>query len=224
MPEPSLFGVPLTLMFLYFIWYSLLGWCMESTYCSIHRHRLINRGGSSTCPCAPIYGVGVLIMVNFFTPFTSSPLLFYIMATLVMSAWEYFCRMAAGDHHPYEILGLLRPPLQPEGPHLPGQQHLVGRRLLPGDLLGASGHRTAVLPPLCPGAPDPGRHPGPQPFWRTPWSPSASWPCSARPSPGRRNSGCSWNWAVRNSGISWPPGRTISSAAWRSNGTSCAAP
>ena len=89
MPEPSLFGVPLTLMFLYFIWYSLLGWCMESTYCSIRRHRLINRGFLHL-PLCPIYGVGVLIMVNFFTPFTSSPLLFYIMATLVMSAWEYF--------------------------------------------------------------------------------------------------------------------------------------
>lgn len=89
MPEPTLFGVPLTLMFLYFVWYSLLGWCMESTYCSILQHRLINRGFLHL-PLCPIYGVGVLIMVNFFTPFTANPLIFYIMATLVMSAWEYF--------------------------------------------------------------------------------------------------------------------------------------
>lgn len=89
MPEPTLFGVPVTLMFLYFIWYSLLGWCMESTYCSILQHRLINRGFLHL-PLCPIYGVGVLIMVNFFTPFTANPLIFYIMATLVMSAWEYF--------------------------------------------------------------------------------------------------------------------------------------
>lgn len=89
MPEPTLFGVPLTLMFLYFIWYSLLGWCMESIYCSIKERRLINRGFLHL-PLCPIYGVGVLIMVNFFTPFTVNPLLFYVMATLVMSAWEYF--------------------------------------------------------------------------------------------------------------------------------------
>lgn len=89
MPEPTLFGIPLTRMFLYFVWYSFMGWCMESTYCSILQHRFINRGFLHL-PLCPIYGVGVLIMVNFFTPFTVNPLLFYVMATVVMSAWEYF--------------------------------------------------------------------------------------------------------------------------------------
>lgn len=89
MSEPLIFGVPLTQMFLYFIWYSFLGWCMESTYCSIMEKHLINRGFLHL-PLCPIYGVGVLIMVNFFTPFTGNPLLFYVMATVVMSAWEYF--------------------------------------------------------------------------------------------------------------------------------------
>ena len=89
MSEPLIFGIPLTQMFLYFIWYSFLGWCMESTYCSIMEKHLINRGFLHL-PLCPIYGVGVLIMVNFFTPFTGNPLLFYVMATVVMSAWEYF--------------------------------------------------------------------------------------------------------------------------------------
>lgn len=89
MREPLLFGVPLSLVFLYFVWYSLLGWAMESTYCSVLQKRWINRGFLHL-PLCPIYGVGVLIMVNFFTPFTGNPLLFYVMATLVMSAWEYF--------------------------------------------------------------------------------------------------------------------------------------
>lgn len=89
MSEPLIFGVPLTQMFLYFVWYSFLGWCMESTYCSIMEKHLINRGFLHL-PLCPIYGVGVLIMVNFFTPFTGNPLLFYVMATVVMSAWEYF--------------------------------------------------------------------------------------------------------------------------------------
>lgn len=80
---------PISLTFLYFVWYSFLGWCMESTYCSIHEKRLINRGFLHL-PLCPIYGVGVLIMVNFFTPFVDNIPLFYIMATVVMSAWEYF--------------------------------------------------------------------------------------------------------------------------------------
>lgn len=89
MSEPLIFGVPLTQMFLYSVWYSFLGWCMESTYCSIMEKHLINRGFLHL-PLCPIYGAGVLIMVNFFTPFTGNPLLFYVMATVVMSAWEYF--------------------------------------------------------------------------------------------------------------------------------------
>lgn len=89
MSEPLIFGVPLTQMFLYFVLYSFLGWCMESTYCSIKEHHLINRGFLHL-PICPIYGAGVIIMVNFFTPFLFNPFLFYLMATLVMSAWEYF--------------------------------------------------------------------------------------------------------------------------------------
>lgn len=88
MNEPLLFGIPITQMFLYFCWYSLLGWMMESTYCSVMEKHWINRGFLHL-PLCPIYGVGVLIMINFFAPFTENPLLFYIMATVVMSAWEY---------------------------------------------------------------------------------------------------------------------------------------
>lgn len=84
-----LFHIPFSLTFLYFVWYSFLGWCMESTFCSICQKRWINRGFLHL-PLCPIYGVGVLIMVNFFTPFVDHIPLFYLMATVVMSAWEYF--------------------------------------------------------------------------------------------------------------------------------------
>ena len=89
MAEPTLFGAPVSLLFLYFVWYSLLGWCMESTYCSLRQRRFINRGFLHL-PLCPIYGVGALIMVLFFTPLMGNPFLFYLVATLVMSAWEYF--------------------------------------------------------------------------------------------------------------------------------------
>ncbi len=40
-------------------------------------------------PVCPIYGVGVLMMLCWFAPFTGQPLLFYVIATVCMSAWEY---------------------------------------------------------------------------------------------------------------------------------------
>ena len=89
MTEPLIFGVPLSLMFLYFVWYSFLGWCMETCYCSFKARHFVKRGFLHG-PMCPIYGVGVLIMVNFFGPFTGNPVLFYLVAMVTMSAWEYF--------------------------------------------------------------------------------------------------------------------------------------
>ena len=89
MQEPVLFGYPLHLLFLYFMIYAFLGWCMETVYCSIRQRRLVPRGFLFG-PICPIYGVGVLMMICWFAPFMGHPLLFYIVATVCMSAWEYF--------------------------------------------------------------------------------------------------------------------------------------
>jgi uncharacterized membrane protein len=89
MHEPILFGQPLHLLFLYFIIYSFLGWCMETVYCSLKERRPVPRG-FLLGPICPIYGVGVLMMICWFAPFMGSPLLFYLVATVCMSAWEYF--------------------------------------------------------------------------------------------------------------------------------------
>ena len=89
MHEPILFGYPLHLLFLYFIIYSFLGWCMETVYCSIGARRLVPRG-FLLGPICPIYGVGVLMMICWFAPFMGYPVLFYVIATVCMSAWEYF--------------------------------------------------------------------------------------------------------------------------------------
>ena len=35
MPPISLFGYPLSTLVLYFCFYSFMGWCMETVYCSI---------------------------------------------------------------------------------------------------------------------------------------------------------------------------------------------
>ena len=89
MTEPVLFGLPLSLAFLYFVTYSVLGWCMETTYCSILERRFVPRGFLYG-PLCPIYGVGVLMMICWFQPLMDKPVLFYVVATVCMSAWEYF--------------------------------------------------------------------------------------------------------------------------------------
>ncbi len=89
MTEPVFFNLPISLAFLYFIVYSILGWCMETVYCSILERRFVPRGFLYG-PMCPIYGVGVLMMVCWFQPLMGNPVLFYLTATVCMSAWEYF--------------------------------------------------------------------------------------------------------------------------------------
>ena len=76
-------------LFLYFSLYSFLGWCMETAFCSIRRHKLVPRGFLYG-PVCPIYGAGVVLMITFFTPLKGSIPLFYVSAVVVMSSWEYF--------------------------------------------------------------------------------------------------------------------------------------
>jgi len=88
MHEPIFFGLPLSLAFLYFITYSVLGWCLETVYCSVLEKRWVSRGFLFG-PMCPIYGVGVLMMICWFQPLMDRPVLFYVTATVCMSAWEY---------------------------------------------------------------------------------------------------------------------------------------
>lgn len=88
MSEPIFLDYPLTQLFLFFFLYSFLGWLMETCYCSILERRLVSRGFLYG-PICPIYGVGVLLMILFFKPLAGNPLLFYITAVVIMSAWEY---------------------------------------------------------------------------------------------------------------------------------------
>lgn len=85
----AIFGYPIYDLFLYFIFYSFLGWGMETCYCSICEHRLVPRGFLYG-PICPIYGAGVLLMILFFTPLKRNLVLFYVVAVAVMSSWEYF--------------------------------------------------------------------------------------------------------------------------------------
>lgn len=88
MNEPLIFGLPISMAFLYFITYAVMGWCMETVYCSTLEKRFVPRGFLYG-PLCPIYGVGVLMMICWFQPLMGNPVLFYLTATVCMSAWEY---------------------------------------------------------------------------------------------------------------------------------------
>lgn len=85
----TIMGFPLSQLFLYFILYSFLGWVMETCYCSIVERRLVARGFLYG-PICPIYGGGVTLMILFFTPLKDHLVLFYVVAVVVMTSWEYF--------------------------------------------------------------------------------------------------------------------------------------
>lgn len=85
----TILGHSIQELFLYFLFYSFLGWFMETCYCSLHERRLVPRGFLYG-PICPIYGCGVLLMILFFTPLKGNLLLFYVVAVIVMTSWEYF--------------------------------------------------------------------------------------------------------------------------------------
>lgn len=89
MPELSFMGYPLSTLVLYFCFYACAGWCMETVYCSIPEKRFVPRGFLHG-PLCPIYGVGVLLMILFFKPLAGNIVVFYLVSTVCMSAWEYF--------------------------------------------------------------------------------------------------------------------------------------
>ena len=82
-------GQPVTLLFLYFVFYSFCGWLWETCYCSVKERHYVPRGFLYG-PICPIYGVGFLLMVLFFAPFKDNLVVFYFVAVIVMTAWEYF--------------------------------------------------------------------------------------------------------------------------------------
>ena len=89
MPPVSFLGYPLSTLVLYFCFYAFMGWLMETVYCSILEKRFVSRGFLHG-PLCPIYGVGVLLMILFFKPLAGNIVVFYLVSTVTMSAWEYF--------------------------------------------------------------------------------------------------------------------------------------
>lgn len=75
-------------MIYYFIIYSFLGWIVESVFKSILFKKPVNSGFLHG-PFIPIYGVGAVLVIMFFTPFIDNMLLVFILGFVFMTLMEY---------------------------------------------------------------------------------------------------------------------------------------
>lgn len=74
---------------LLFFFYSIAGWTLESTYCSIGEKRFVNRG-FMTGPMCPIYGTGALVMTLFmYNPYKDRPLMVFLLGMILCDILEY---------------------------------------------------------------------------------------------------------------------------------------
>lgn len=78
----------LSLLFIYFFLYAIIGWMCEVVYCSIPEKKFINRGFLNG-PYCPIYGVGALIIITFLMPYISDPILVFFIGVILTSTLEY---------------------------------------------------------------------------------------------------------------------------------------
>ncbi|KPI49329.1 membrane protein [Clostridioides difficile] len=76
------------IQFLYFVIYSFIGWCCETTYCSILQKQFVNRGFLNG-PFCPIYGFGALVIVATLTPFVHNIPLLFLFSIIITSIMEY---------------------------------------------------------------------------------------------------------------------------------------
>lgn len=79
----------LSLLFLLFITYSFIGWCMEVACKLVELKKFINRG-FLIGPYCPIYGWGCILIIILLNKYTNDPLVLFIMAIVICSILEYF--------------------------------------------------------------------------------------------------------------------------------------
>lgn len=74
--------------FLLFIFYSALGWIVESGYANIKNGKIINRG-FLIGPWLPIYGWGALAITIFLRKYIDDPIALFVMSMIICSLLEY---------------------------------------------------------------------------------------------------------------------------------------
>lgn len=77
------------IIFVLFLFYSFLGWCMEMVVCYFSTKKWVNRG-FLIGPICPIYGWGCLLIILLLNRYLNDPLVLFVMAMLICSLLEYF--------------------------------------------------------------------------------------------------------------------------------------
>jgi len=73
---------------LLFLFYAIIGWCMEVVVSLVYRHKFINRG-FLIGPYCPIYGVGSLLITIFLSRYKEDILVFTVMTLITFTLLEY---------------------------------------------------------------------------------------------------------------------------------------
>lgn len=77
------------MLFLLFIIYSFLGWCMEMVVCYFATRKWVNRG-FLIGPVCPIYGWGCLLIILLLNRYLNDPLVLFVMSMVLCSLLEYY--------------------------------------------------------------------------------------------------------------------------------------
>lgn len=71
-----------------YFFFSIIGWCIETTYCSLAAHKFINRG-FLTGPLCPIYGAGGLIFSVALSRFADHWIVVLLLGVVLADIVEY---------------------------------------------------------------------------------------------------------------------------------------
>ena len=85
----NVFGTSVYNIVHWFIFYSFIGWLVESIYMSICERKIVNRGFMRG-PFCPIYGVGALSVYFALKPFSENYVLLYFCGSFMATTLEYF--------------------------------------------------------------------------------------------------------------------------------------
>ncbi len=103
--------------FLWFLFYSFVGWMYESILVSCQQHRLVNRGFLNG-PLCPIYGTGAILGVAILGN-VHNPIIIFLISMVGATILEYTTSWVMEQLFPRPLVGLLELPLQPPRPRLP---------------------------------------------------------------------------------------------------------
>mgnify|MGYP001473409718 CR=1 FL=1 len=88
MEDIIIFNLSLYNVLLYFIIYAFIGWCIEVAYAAIMTGKFVNRGFLNG-PVCPIYGFGVVILIEATTTIKNNLALTFIVSIIVTSCIEF---------------------------------------------------------------------------------------------------------------------------------------